>query len=89
MRVGNLRIECNVLHYTIEMTWDEFGKFLLWKQVENGMTYEECSAWLDRDYPDVKPKLSTVEITEGDPEMIGRKLWCAMPPTITMTVRFE
>jgi hypothetical protein len=87
--ISDLRVDGDVMRCTITMTVEEFSKFLLWKQLDMGMSYEECGEWLDRDYPDLKPKLETMTITDGDPEMIGRKLWIVPPPRITFTCKLE
>jgi len=87
--VKDIRIEGDAVHATIEMSWEQFGRYLLWKQIEDGMSFEDCEAWIDRDYASVKPHLSVCTVTEGDPELMGRKLWVAMPPQITFTCTFE
>ncbi|HXN34390.1 MAG TPA: hypothetical protein VN894_21155 [Polyangiaceae bacterium] len=89
MKIYNLRVDGDTVHHSLEMTRDEFGRFVLWKQLDGEMTYVECENWLRRNFPDYMDQLTTMTIADGDPELIGRKLWVLKPNVISFTCRFE
>ncbi len=90
MKIDVLRVEGDTVHSRVEMTREEFGRYVMWKQIDEGMTYDACTAWLERDFPTFRDLLTTMTVTDSDGGEIpvGARLWVLKPETVTMTVRF-
>ena len=89
MKIDVVDVVGDTVRTHVEMTREEFGRYVLWKQIDAGMSYEECGAWLRQDFASYLDQLTTLTITEGAPELIGRQLWILKPATISFACRFE